>query len=185
MSRPAPPLPAFAQLETYVVESARLLLVSYDREIEPGESAEVDPAGPSVMSIIGFAGEGMRGSLLLLSPRDTVLALVPAPLRRSGPPLELVLRDLLGEFANMLAGRMKNRLLAHGVDLLVSTPTTVLGEELVVPPPASGASAWLRFTGSGALLLVRLEATFDPDFTLAPADEAKAPLVKEGEMILF
>jgi CheY-specific phosphatase CheX len=175
----------FAEIEKYLVDCTTDLLAAYRRTVELAEGGVAETPGPCVMSVVGFATKGMRGSLLLLSPRDVVLELVPPELQGSTAPVEHLLRDVLGEFANMLAGRLRNRLIAHGIDPLVSTPTTVLGDEILVPAPKSGISAWNRFVGPDINVFVRLDATFESSFTLAPPDDANAPQFHEGEMVFF
>jgi len=175
----------FAEIETYLVDCTTDLLAAYRRSVELAEGGVAETPGPCVMSVVGFATTGVRGSLLLLSPRAVVMELVPPEVRASSTPIEHLLRDVLGEFANMLAGRLRNRLIAHGIDPLVSTPMTVLGDEIIVPAPKSGISAWNRFVGPEIDLFVRLDATFETSFTLAPPDAAQGPQVHEGEMVLF
>jgi hypothetical protein len=176
---------SFAEIEEYVVQCTLELFSAHGRPVEPVEGAVAETPGPAVMSVIGFATTGIRGALLLLSPRDAVSRLVPMEFVGRPVPIEHLLRDVLGEFANMLAGRVRNRLHAHGLDPLVATPTTVLGDALRVPAPRSGLSAWHRFVGSDIDLFVRLDATFETSFALPAADEAKALPFREGEMVLF
>lgn len=184
MSQPPASDPRFVQLEAYVLECVQELFAAYDRPLEP-EHGEVDPSASAVISVIGFAATGMRGSLLLLTPRATIPGLIPSELRALGPLHDRELRDLLGEFTNMLAGRVKNQLLAHGVEPMVSTPTTILGHALQVPPSDGVGCTWYHFRHETSLLHVRLDATFEDAFELAPADAALAPEVREGEMLLF
>ena len=149
----------FAAIEGLVVAGTREMLAAFGHPVDLVEGTVPESPGPSVMSIIGLAATGLRGSLLLLGAREAVAGLVPPELFAKAPP-ELVLRDVLGEYANMLAGRVKNQLLSHGLAPLLSTPTTVLAEDLVVPASRSGMSAWHRFRGPGAELFVRLDVTF-------------------------
>ena len=174
----------FAEIEAYVVTCTQELLASYGRTVEPQAGGSAETRGVAVMSAVGFAAPGVRGAVLLLAPRDALLGLVPEGLR-ARLPIDRALHDVVGEFANMLAGRLKNHLLAHGLEPLLSTPTTVVGEDLVVPSSLTGMSSWHRFAGPDAHLSVRLDATFEADFSLAPADDAKGPPVHEGDMVFF
>jgi hypothetical protein len=60
----------------------------------------------------------------------------------------------------MLIGRMKSRLVTRGVAPLLSTPTTIFGDDLQLPVSKSGMSAWQHFSSSAGDIHVRLDATF-------------------------
>jgi CheY-specific phosphatase CheX len=175
----------FAEIDNYLLTCAPELLAANGRKVVAQEDGSVDTAKPTVMAFIGLAAEGLRCSLLLLSSRETVETLVPDAVRQARVPPELAIRDVLGELANMMAGRVKNGLLAHGVQAFSSTPTTVFGDEVAIPAPRSGMSAWHRFAGGGVDLWVRLDTTFESGFELAPADDSRAVHAKDGELVLF
>lgn len=147
----------------------------------------------SVIATIGFAGAKVRGSLVLVTRRTTAESLRPEEVASKSD--EGMLGDVLGEFANMLLGRLKNRLLARGVELLLGTPTTAVGRELVLTP-SSGASAWYVFEVDGAgdanvstrasrRIHVRLETEMDPALAIADEPEGRALELVEGDMVLF
>jgi CheY-specific phosphatase CheX len=175
----------FGEIQDYLVTSARALFEAYGMEVEysSGGSAEID--GPAVMAVIGFADVGVRGTLLLLTPRDIVDALTPPEVRASGVAAEDSLRDVLGEFANMLLGRIKNQLVTRDIAPLLTTPTTVYGDDLKLPAPTSGMSAWHTFAGAMGNIFVRFDATVGAEFALAPVGEGKPTPIAEGEMLLF
>ncbi len=172
----------FAEIQQYLVSSALDLFNLYGMPIEysPGGAAEVKTS--AVMAIIGYASPDVRGSLLLLTSRSVVLGLKPSEVQ--SVPDEEVLRDVLGEFANMLLGRVKNQLSARKVEPLISTPTTVFGDYVVLPVPTSGVSAWHTFESKRGPIFARFDATFELGFSLAPAVEGKPPLA-EGEVLFF
>ena len=129
------------------------------------------------MAVVGYAAPMVRGALLLLTARDVVATLQPPELR-TGAPSEASLRDVLGEFCNMLAGRVKNRLATRDITPLLSTPTTIFGDDLQLPAPTSGMSAWHRFSSAAGSIFVRLDATFEVEFSLPPADDPACRLPK-------
>ncbi len=176
---------SFAEIQQYLVRAATDLFAAHGVPVEHtfGGSAEIK--GPAVMAVIGYAATAARGALLILTSRAIVTELEPEELKRAGIPAEASLRDVLGEFANMLLGRVKNKLLAHDMIPFLTTPTTVFGDELQLPAPTSGMSAWHTFATANGPLFVRFDATFDADFVLEPPDDdGDAPLA-EGEMITF
>jgi hypothetical protein len=175
---------AFAQFQDYLVKGALDLFRGYGLPVEHSMGASaVNVQGAAVMAVIGYAAPTLRGALLLLTSREVVAELQPVEIRQ-GPPTEADLRGVLGEFSNMLIGRVKNRLVSHDVLPLVSTPTTIFGDDLQLPVPTSGMSAWHRFANPTGDLFVRLDATFESEFALPAAEPTKASIA-EGEMVLF
>jgi hypothetical protein len=176
----------FAEVQLYLVEAATRLFEDYGVSVKHvvGDDAARVP-GAAVMAVVGYASPAVKGAVLLLAPRALVEVLVPEELRRRPVGAEVALRDVLGEFTNMLAGRIKNQLVAHDVAPMLAPPTTVFGDDLQLPAPVSGLSAWHRFMTRDGDLFVRFDAAFDAAFSLAPADASKAPAVKEGEMVMW
>jgi hypothetical protein len=176
---------SFSEFQEYAVKGALDLFAAYGVPVEHSLSAAaVRVEGAAIMAVIGYAAPTVRGAVLLLASREVVMALRPPELR-TGPPSEPTLRDTLGEFCNMLIGRLKNQLVTRNVAPLLSTPTTIFGDDLQVPAPVSGMSAWHRFTSAAGEIFVRLDATFDADFALgAIGDPGEQPLA-EGETLLF
>jgi CheY-specific phosphatase CheX len=176
---------AFGRFQDYLVKGALNLFRTYGLPVEHSMgSAAVHLDGPSVMAVIGYAAPTVRGALLLLTSRKVVTDLRPAELRTQ-PVTEAILKDILGEFCNMLIGRIKNRLSTHEVNPLVSTPTTVFGDDLTLPVPTSGMSAWHEFASGAGEIYIRLDATFESAFALGPSDPAAGAPLAEGEMVVF
>jgi len=176
----------FAEIQDYVIVAALEMFDAHGVPVEHESVGMLDTTPRNVMATIGFAAEGLRGALVLVTTQKVVATLQPDVLKNTGFPDEVVLRDVIGEFSNMLLGRVKNKLLPRGVAALLATPTTVIGENLDLPAPRSGLSAWHRFSGGVEDIFVRLDATLEPEFTLeTPADADAAPQLAEGEMVLF
>jgi hypothetical protein len=176
---------AFAEIQSYLVAAANGLFGDYGMPVEHSFGGTADTRGQSVMAVIGYAAESVRGAVLLLTSRAVVDALQPAELRGTGLPDDVVLCDVLGEFANMLLGRVKNQLATRSVAPLMATPTTFVGDDLALPAPKSGLSAWHRFACGPGDIFVRLDATFEATFALAREVEPAPARLLEGEMILF
>jgi CheY-specific phosphatase CheX len=176
---------AFAEIQGYLVTAAGELFEAYGMPVQHSFGGAADTRGQSVMAVIGYAAESVRGAVLLLTSRPVVDALQPEELRATGLPDDVVLCDVLGEFANMLLGRVKNQLATRALSPLMATPTTFVGDDLGLPAPKSGLSAWHRFACPTGDIFVRLDATFEADFTLAPRVKTTEPPLREGDMILF
>ncbi len=175
---------AFVELQNYLVTSASAMFGGYGLLVEHSigaESADID--GDAVMAVIGYGAPTIRGAVLILTSRAVVVALQPKELE-SDPPTETTLRDVLGEFCNMLVGRVNNQLVARDVELFASTPATVFGNQLVLPVPTGGMSAWHTFASAAGRIHVRLDATFSLQFKLSTSVQPEAHPV-EGEMVLF
>lgn len=186
MSMLAKQAATFAELQQCLVTAARDLFDAHGIEVQHTPEGAVDPTSRSVMAIIGYAADGLAGALVLLCSEHVVGVLTPDVLRlRADIAADNALRDVLGEFANMLVGRIKNKLVARGIVPLLATPTTVIGEGLQLPVPRSGMSAWHRFSSSVGDIFVRLDATLGSEFELGDHSEAQSPAIAEGEMVLF
>jgi CheY-specific phosphatase CheX len=173
----------FATIQQYLVTGTVDLFGAYGISVEHASGGSAEIKGLSVMALTGYAGDNVRGALLILASCDVVSAIEPQEVRDTGVPVDVSLRDVLGEFSNMLLGRVKNQLSLRAVAPLLTTPTTVFGRDLQLPVPRSGMSAWHTFTCNAGSFFVRFDATFDPEFTLDP--NRKPPTVLEGEVVLF
>lgn len=174
----------FAEIEVYVVKSVCDLFDTYGMSVEHASGGVAEMAGPSVMAVMGYASDKVRGALLLLTSPAVVTALRPPEVVARAVAPEDVLRDVLGEFANMLLGRVKNHLIRRALSPFLSTPTTVFGADLKLPAPTSGISAWHTFSTPSDAIFVRFDATFEPGFVLEPVEGATGMLA-EGEMMMF
>ena len=175
---------AFAMMEDNLVTCTVELFGGYNLPVEPrpsaGEIADAD--GKFVVSVIGFAGDGVRGALVLVATPATVMDWLRAINGGEGG-VSGDLCDTIGEFSNMLLGRLKAKLLREGLPILLSTPTTAIGLNLGLA--ASGAtSKWFDFAASDWRAAVRLHATFDDDFALRGEVPSAQP-AEAGDMMMF
>ncbi len=149
---------------------------------EPRRCDGLAIAGESVVAMIGYAGDTLKGSLLLQASRRVTLGLQPSDVGMSTPS-DALLRDLLGELANQLLGRFKNKLAARGVLVVVATPVTAIGIDLRTHDLGPSSSVSLAVDLAGGVVHVRFDAV------VSPALEMTAPLtdaaVVEGELLIF
>jgi hypothetical protein len=123
--------------------------------------------------VMGFVGQKLRGACLL--------AATSLPLERSRP-VEGSVRDWTGELANQLMGKIKIRLLAHGVTVAMTTPIVLRGEHLAPLPRKNLAP--IVFTARPGAVLLWVELEVEDGLVLRPA--ASAPCTAgEGEVLLF
>ena len=165
---------AIEQLEA----SAVALFADYGQTLQVLESAE-EPKRQLSMSLgaaIGFTSAHVRGVLAIAV--DEQLASAMHPLTGSDSASST---DWIGELANQLLGRLKNKLLAYGVELALSTPVVVQGTDLRLGAVHRRATR-LAFGHGQNQAQVWWDAEVDSDLVLAEAeDEAQS----EGEMVLF
>ena len=162
--------PAFATMTSHMAGAVRDLFASYGSAVDLRTGAR--PAleeGQMSMAVIGYAGKGVRGALILMTTETAIGAWLTA----AGVP-DADCEDALGEFANMLLGRLKARLLREGIAIFSTTPTTATGTRLRLSDPP-GHHAWSFFEGPGWHLNVRLEATFERDFAPNSARTVSCP----------
>jgi CheY-specific phosphatase CheX len=174
---------AFATMERQLTEAAVDLFASYGmvvRRLPTTAEGAPMPTDESVMAVIGYAGEKVRGALVLTTRRPAIETWLAA-LGEADENADVC--DALGEFSNMLLGRLKGRLLPEGFPILLSTPTTASGGGLRLSNPVR-PSAWLAFEGPNWRLDVRLDATFEEGFVLQPSDGRQAA-ADAGDMLLF
>jgi hypothetical protein len=127
----------------------------------------------SVMSgVMGFVGTRLRGTCLLASE--------PYPLEISCPAGGRT-RDWIGELTNQLVGRLKTKLMAHGVEVFVTTPIVLTGAR--VQPIPRGLLLPSVFAAAGGNVLVWVEAESGHDLILST--EARIESAEEGEILLF
>ena len=161
-------------VEAFLVDHAVPLEAGVE-EVETARRIELE-----LGSKIGFVGDHARGTLVL-SPSSDVL-------ERSHPVDANALddhadgmEDWVGEMANQVFGRVKNRLLAHGVEMLCDTPMAVSGKLRIGGPRR--AATRVDFEGAHGSLAVWLDMQVDDDLVLqeVSSQEVRA----EGDVVLF
>jgi CheY-specific phosphatase CheX len=183
MSEDSKVVQAFAAMERHLAAAAVDLFEAYGISVRhSGSKAEAaeTPADPSVIASIGYAGAKVRGALVMVASMAAVQSWLTA---LNGPDSAGDVCDTLGEFSNMLLGRLKGRLLREGFPILMSTPTMAFGSGFTLKRPV-GPSTWLSFDGPGWLLGVRIDATFEDGFTLQAHKDREAP-AEAGDLLLF
>jgi len=165
-------------LEDVTVE----LFSAYDLPVAPvGRefAPHIATSERSSVAIIGFGGNGVRGALLLFATNASIERWMAA--FGAGPGEE---SDTLGEFSNMLLGRLKGRLLSENLTLLLSTPTTTSGNALQLSSP-QGQSSSQVFAGADWSVMTRLDASFDSGFTLEASHAPVEGVAEAGDAMLF
>lgn len=133
---------------------------------------------PDITAIIGFAGEGIAGSLALSTSHSCLGGL--AKLGKTE-----MSEDWLGELSNQLLGRMKRRLASHGASFGLSTPVVIAGERLRLSTGAQKEPiAQCALSSDLGRVQVLLEIDFRDGFALTDESVEDGSLI-EGEALLF
>lgn len=168
--------PENAALNDLLSECCRELFSSYSLAAEPRPQHEFPEADRLILcGVMGFVGKTMRGALVLGTTREPLEASNPLG---CGSP-----RDWVCELANQLAGRLKNRLLARGVEVLLTIPTGLSGDNLTASPAATRAPQVFA-VGSG-FVWVWLDVEYQEGFELPAGAAVVERAVPEGETLLF
>jgi hypothetical protein len=140
-------------------------------------------AGESIAAFIGFGSDDVRGCFTVVGRPSVFARLHPIP--TGGNNRDLV--DWARELVNQAVGRFKNRVLAHGLAISISSPQSVLAEQVRVASSTQEEIRTPMVLGiDGMSLETWLELDIRSDFKLAdqPASKKDAAL-SEGSVVLF
>lgn len=179
-AKPQQDNPTFDLMVTHLAAVIVELFAGYEIPVRCRPTPHFAPTPEAGMSTatIGYVGDNVCGALTVLAAQSTVQAWLGAS---GGERWDL--DDALGEYSNMILGRLKCRLLVEGFPILLATPTTTRGHDLRLSA-SPGQSGWLLFEGPGWQAGVRLAASFELGFALQAASEREQPM-EAGEAMLF
>ena len=135
-----------------------------------------DQAHYDMVAVIGFSGDGFGGSLGFAAEHAFVNAIF-------GESDTFLSDSWLGEIANLLLGRLKNSLLAYGVEYRLAIPMVLHGLQLRVRPE-EGKLAQFQFKSEAGHACIWVDANWSIDKELNVVDVAQHSKA-EGEIMLF
>jgi hypothetical protein len=156
-------------------EAGLSLFRAYDVSIEPTD-LEAYRKNPdlTLVSVIGFAGRQVSGSL--------VLGTTAEPLETSKPDAASP-RDWIAELAIQLLGRIKNKVLRCGIEFYAMPPAVVSGSHLAPVTSKEDFRPWVFATPGGVVCLwieLSMSPELQPDGKLIDSD-----IPSEGDVLLF
>jgi CheY-specific phosphatase CheX len=164
-----------------LIDGATALMRAFGTQVRYDPAGEVEhPPANGMLAIIGFGGLSFRGSLIVSANSGLLERSCPVACAGNEPQLE----DWLGEIANQLLGRLKAKLLAHGIVIELGTPATVAGLELRVRPRGDHHTPPLWLVSDKDWLVVRLDAIAASDVVLRLSPDP-SNTATEGEVLLF
>jgi CheY-specific phosphatase CheX len=161
-------------VENLAEEACLSLFDAYGVQLEHQQGGAKTPNDErSLTGIIGFTGNSITGMCLVAASEEPLIASNPA----GGS-----LRDWVAELSNQLAGRLKHKLLAQGVEVYITTPI-VLRATRIEPLPRRKLVPRGYSLKTGGTVSLWVEVEIGPDFQLSP-NEGEVP-VAEGETLMF
>ncbi|MDF3064430.1 MAG: hypothetical protein K0R38_31 [Polyangiaceae bacterium] len=169
--------PNNSPLDDLASDCCQELFSAYGLTLDCASSALLAPGDNFLYcSVMGFGGRQVRGALVLVSTAE--------PLERTHPGDAESHQDWIRELSNQLMGRVKNRLLALGAEVMLATPAAISGKNLDLTCRTPAATQVFQ-AGSG-LVCVWVECEYLEGFELptTPSGNLEAAL-PEGEALLF
>ncbi|MCG5054537.1 MAG: chemotaxis protein CheX [Myxococcales bacterium] len=151
------------------------LFQDYHVTVSPDGLGGSQADGMLYCGIVGFTGNGIRGSLVLSASQG--------PLEGSNPVRAASQRDWTAELSNQLAGRVKNQLLPYQVDIAISTPVVLRGEHIFLE--ARSGLQPLVFDAPGGSITVWIDVELIEGFEICFERDESQAAVSEGEALLF
>jgi hypothetical protein len=159
------------EIRRLAAEAGIELFRAYGVELAPAPGGWVETEELWLSGIMGFVEEHLSGTCVLAAPRDAIMATAPGGARP---------RDWVGELTNQLVGRLKSKLMAHGLTVAVSTPVVLAGIKLS-PLPRGDAEPTV-YSSPGGRVLIWLEVEVEPEFVWGKPEEG---LPQEGDLLVF
>ena len=162
-------------IERCVSDACLELFQDYSLPLQRVKEGELVDSDLLFCGVVGFTGEQMRGTLLLATSRE--------PLGRTTPAGgESSLREWIAELSNQLLGRIKNKLLVHGVKLHLSTPVVLRGVQIA--PVSRAELVPFAFSCDGGAVVVWFDAEVLNGIDLTQTVDTEG-VVAEGSTTFF
>jgi len=177
--------PAQVVFRNMLMSALTDLMTEYGSPLQ-GEPRPVDPApsaGVRVAGIIGFTEERFGGIVAVQTSPEVVAEIVPGEIR--GRIDDRVVVDWMGELANQLLGRAKNKMLKYGASFQMSPPTTVTGSALSVTSPVSRTGVWLEADTPAGPIRIMIDFRCEQEVLLSESHSTDHVAAAEGDMMLF
>ncbi len=87
-----------------------------------------------ISAVIGLSGSA-TGSAVLSFPKGIALAVASAMFMEELKEFNADVKDAIGEFANIVVGTARNKLVDAGLDVTISTPTIIVGTNHEITHP--------------------------------------------------
>jgi hypothetical protein len=170
----------YPRLIELLIQATQDLFALHDLPVHASTTRGVPPKGRQVLGTIGFGGPDMKGALAVLADESFWRSLAPP----DAPTEDHLLVDMVGEFANMLLGRVRNAVLPLGADVATAIPAAFCGTDLALHRTIVAKPDWHVFGTDRGPLFVRLQVAFRKGFRFAE-DTEWAVHPNEADLVLF
>ena len=87
-----------------------------------------------ISAVIGLSGE-ITGSAVISFPKAIALSVASAMFMEELTEFNSDVKDAIGEFANIVVGNARNKLVDSGLNVTISTPTIIVGTNHQISHP--------------------------------------------------
>lgn len=177
-------------IDALLRESCQQLFDNYEVPIGPvgTPGSQASPTGAErpaeLAAFIGYTCDHMKGTLLVITSRALVHSSDPTT-RHSETFEEEDLRDWLGELANQLLGRLKNKLIEYGMPIELTTPTTLAGMQLTPGKNSSLAGRRTVFCSGEEAFQLYFNAKMTEDAQLVYTPTPPSEQTDDGDPMFF
>lgn len=171
------PYPTFIALLTTATQE---LFSLHGLSVTPAKARGAPESGAHILGTIGFGGGDMKGALAILADETLWRAIAPVEVAAT----DRMLADMVGEFANMLLGRVRNAVLPLGAEVASAIPSVVYGTNLAFHRAPVARPDWQVFRSDAGPIFVRLVVAFRRDFEFCEASEWSVR-PNEADLVLF
>jgi CheY-specific phosphatase CheX len=172
-------------LSSLLAEACVELFSSYEVALTHQEQlTDSNEANFNLIALIGLSEEFFRASLTICASPKLLKTSFPASEEEIS---QVDIQDWLGELANQLAGRIKNKVLRYGRKLDLGIPISIQGTHLKVDLPKSSIISKHQFISEHKELVeLSLSTLIDDKFILTTPEETNdEEILGEGEMLFF
>ena len=149
----------------------------YGMELVPSVSGDVGGGAILYCGIIGFSGEGIRGTMAVAGSDTMLGASNPVP---GGAP-----RDWVAEVANQLMGNVKSRLLGYDVEVWMSTPIVLRGERLALEVRGVVQSHVYTCASVQGQVVLWVDVETTPEFQMSSVENTALSGLDGGKTLMF
>lgn len=170
----------YPKIIAIVTQATEDLFALHGLSIARSDVRGLPPKGRQILGTIGFGGADMKGTVAVLADESLWKGLAPPDL----PADDHLLADMVGEFANMLLGRMRNAVLPLGAEVATAIPSAVCGTDLALHRTSRARPDWHVFRSDRGPLFVRVHVAFRKDFRFTE-ESAWSVRPNEADLVLF
>ncbi len=173
-----------ATLVELLLEASLELFAGYDVVLMPCEVSSPETFDITMIALIGLSDDCFRASLNMSAATQLLKNSFQA---NDDEISEENLQDWIGELANQLSGRLKNKIVPYGRKLELGVPTVIKGQGLSVDIPKSSISSKHQFVSEqGHFLEINFSTLIKEGFVLNQSQESQqSAFLEEGEMLFF